>query len=147
MPKNIGLDVEEPKEKCNDKNCPFHGSLKVRGRQFKGTVISSKMHSTATVEWSRTEYIPKYERYEKKRSKVKAHNPKCINAVEGDIVRIIGCRPLSKTKNFVIVEKIGREKLFTERMEAEEESKVREKKKEKPEEEGRKKSAEKEEEE
>jgi small subunit ribosomal protein S17 len=134
MPKNIGLDVEAPKEKCNDKNCPFHGSLRVRGRQFKGVVISSKMHNTATVEWTRTEYLPKYERYEKKRSKIKAHNPKCINASEGDIVKICGCRPLSKTKNFVIVEKIGKEKLFKERMEAEEESKVKEKIKKKMEE-------------
>jgi small subunit ribosomal protein S17 len=142
MSKNIGLDIEAPKGKCNDNNCPFHGSLRVRGRQFKGIVISSKMHSTATVEWSRTEYIPKYERYEKKRSKVKAHNPKCINAAEGDIVRIIGCRPLSKTKNFVIIEKLGREKLFTERIEAEEESKVKEKKKENPDEEGRKEAKE-----
>lgn len=127
MAKNAGLDVKEPKEKCDDKNCPFHGSLRVRGRQFYGVVISAKMHSTATVEWVRTVHIPKYERYEKKRSKVKAHNPKCINAAEGDLVRIAECRPLSKTKNFVIVEKTGREKLFTERMEAEEEAKVKSK--------------------
>ena len=124
MPKNIGLDIEAPKEICNDRNCPFHGSLKVRGRQFSGVVISSKMHSTATVEWERVQHIPKYERYEKKRSKIKAHNPKCINAAEGDIVKVMECRPLSKTKNFVIVEKSGREKLFTERMEAEEEAKA-----------------------
>jgi small subunit ribosomal protein S17 len=130
MPKNTGLDVEAPKEKCNDRNCPFHGNLKVRGRQFKGVVISSKMHNTATIEWTRTEYIPKYERYEQKRSKIKAHNPKCISAAEGDLVRVIGCRPLSKTKNMVIIEKLGREKLFTERMEAEEEAKVKEKKEE-----------------
>ena len=82
------------------------------------------MHSTATVEWERVQHIPKYERYEKKRSKIKAHNPKCINAAEGDIVKVMECRPLSKTKNFVIVEKSGREKLFTERMEAEEEAKA-----------------------
>lgn len=135
MPNDIGIDVQAPKEKCNDRNCPFHGSLRVRGRQFKGVVISSKMHNTATIEWTRTEYIPKYERYEQKRSKIKAHNPKCINAIEGDLVRVIGCRPLSKTKNFVIVEKFGKERLFTERMEAEEEAKVKEKKESKSEEE------------
>ena len=121
MPKNIGLGIEAPKESCNDNNCPFHGRLKVRGRQFTGVVKSAKIHKTATVEWTRIVQIPKYERYEKKRSTLKAHNPKCINAVEGDLVRIIGCRPLSKTKNFVIIEKIGREKLFKEKMEAEEE--------------------------
>jgi len=143
MPRSVGMDVEAPKEKCNDRNCPFHGSLKVRGRQFKGVVKSAKMHSTATVEWTSIVKIPKYERYEKKRSKVKAHNPKCINAAEGDIVRIINCRPLSKTKNFVIIEKIGREKLFAERVRAEEEAKVRkeqEKTKEEKRAEGRKES-------
>jgi len=35
------------------------------------------------------------------------------------------CRPLSKTKNFVIVGVLGKEKGFKERMEAEEESKVK----------------------
>jgi small subunit ribosomal protein S17 len=131
MGKDIGLGIKEPKETCEDDNCPFHGSLRVRGRQFTGVVISSKMHSTATVEWIRTIHIPKYERYEKKRSKIKAHNPKCINALEGDLVRVIECRPLSKTKNFVIIEKIGRERLFTERMEAEDEAKAKKEKEEK----------------
>lgn len=122
MAKKIGYNIKEPKEKCEDKNCPFHGSLKVRGRQLTGVIRAAKMHNTATMEWTRTIQIPKYERYEKRRSKIKVHNPKCINAVEGDLVRVIGCRPLSKTKNFVIVEKLGRERLFTERMEAEEEA-------------------------
>jgi len=146
MPNDIGIDVQAPKEKCNDRNCPFHGSLKVRGRQFKGVVISSKMHNTATIEWTRTEYIPKYGRYEQKRSKIKAHNPKCINAAEGDLVRVIGCRPLSKTKNFVIVEKLGKERLFTERIEAEEEAKVKEKKEKAEKTEGKNKTEENEEE-
>ena len=53
------------------------------------------------------------------------HNTICINAKEGDIVKIMECRPLSKSKNFVIVEVLGKERLFKERMEAEEESKVK----------------------
>lgn len=135
MPRKIGLDVEAPKQRCEDKNCPFHGSLRVRGRQFAGVVVSAKMHSTATVEWTRLQYIPKYERYEKRKSKIKAHNPKCVGAVEGDLVNVVGCRPLSKTKNFVVIQKLGRERLFTERMEAAEEAKVtKEKEKEKIEE-------------
>jgi len=123
--KNIGLDVKKPKGKCEDNNCPFHGNLKCRGRTFTGTIISIKMQNTATVEWENTRYIKKYERYEKKRSKVKTHNPPCIHAKEGDVVKIIECRPLSKTKNSVIVEVIGKEKGFAERMEAEDEAKVK----------------------
>ena len=83
------------------------------------------MQKTVNVEWEWQNYLRKYERYEKRRSRVKAHNPSCINANEGDIVRIMECRPLSKTKNFVVVEVLGREKGFEQRMEAEEESKVK----------------------
>lgn len=123
--KNIGLNVKKPKGKCEDSNCPFHGNLKCRGRTFTGTIISEKMQKSATVEWKRQSYIRKYERYEKKRSKVKAHNPTCIDAKQGDVVKIMECRPLSKTKNFVIIEVMGKEKGFEQRMEAKEESKVK----------------------
>ena len=123
--KNIGLEVSVPKKACQDDNCPFHGTLKCRGRVFTGTVVSSRMQKTVNVEWEWQNYLRKYERYEKRRSRVKAHNPSCINANEGDIVKIMECRPLSKTKNFVVVEILGREKGFEQRMQAEEESKVK----------------------
>lgn|SRR3989344_1550049 len=116
---------EKAKEECRDVNCPQHGRLKPRGRSFTGTVISTKMQKTATIEWEWKNYLKKYERYEKKRSKIKAHNPPCMNAQEGDIVRVMECRPLSKTKNFVVMEIMGREKGFEQRMEAEEESRFK----------------------
>ncbi len=100
--------VEAPKEKCSDKNCPFHGNLKVRGRVFEGVVVSDKMAKTVKVQWERLRYIKKYERYLKTKSKVSAHNPPCINARLGDRVKIMECRPLSKTKNFVVVQIISR---------------------------------------
>lgn len=78
--------------------------LSLRGRTFEGRVVSDKMHKTVTVEWERRKYVPKYERYERRRTKVKAHNPESINAKTGDIVRIVETRPLSKTKNFIVVE-------------------------------------------
>src|SRR3989338_2698046 len=140
MPK-IVLDVKEPKEKCEDENCPFHGSLRCRGRTFIGTIISTKMHKTAVAESVRKHYIKKYERYEKRRTKIKAHNPLCINAKEGDIVRMMECRQLSKTKNFVIIEKMGKEKGFKERIEALEAAKFKETKKELEKEEGEEQDA------
>jgi len=133
--KNIGIKIKLPKKKCNDENCPFHGRLKCRGKVITGTVISTKMQKTVTVEFERQNYIPKYERYEKRRTRIKAHNPECINAKEGDRVKISECRPLSKTKNFVIIESLGKEKGFEERMEALEEGKTRKEEKEKKEEE------------
>lgn len=99
---------EKPKKEvsCGDKKCAIHGNVTTRGRVFTGVVVSDKMHHTVTVEWPRLFYISKYERYEKRRSKLKAHNPPCINAKTGDKVRIAECRPLSKTVKFVIIEKI-----------------------------------------
>ena len=82
------------------------------------------MQLTATIEWGRRKYVTKYERYETARTRLKAHNPVEINAKKGDIVKIVECRPISKTKKFTIVEKVGRERLFEEREARMQESKV-----------------------
>ena len=79
-------------------------NLTTRGRTFTGTVVSSKSQKTATVEWNRRVYVPKYERYQNKRSRVKVHNPPELAAKEGDQVIVKECRPLSKTKHFVITQ-------------------------------------------
>ncbi|MBI2541114.1 30S ribosomal protein S17 [Candidatus Woesearchaeota archaeon] len=121
--KNTGI-ADAPKQECSDISCPFHGGLKVRGRQFTGSVMSAKMKKTAVIEFDRLAFISKYERYEKRRTRLKAHNPDCIGAKEGDVVKIMECRPLSKTKNFVIIQKLGVEKGFKDRMEAREAAKA-----------------------
>nr|AJS12754.1 30S ribosomal protein S17P [uncultured archaeon] len=77
----------------------------LRGRIFEGIVVSDKMQKTVTVEWPRIVYLPKYERYEKKRSRVHAHNPAEISAKVGDKVKIAECRQLAKTVSFVVIEK------------------------------------------
>ena len=104
--RNIGLNVKAPDESCNDKNCPFHGSLPVRGQILTGIVSSTKMQKAVQVKKEYMRYIPKYERYEKRTSAYTAHCPPCIKTKVGDNVRIAECRPLSKTISFVIVEKI-----------------------------------------
>ena len=91
---------------CTDPACAAHGKLPVRGRIFTGKVTAARMQRTATIESERRHFIPKYQRYEKRRTVIKAHNPDCISAKEGETVRIAECRPLSKTKNFVIIEKL-----------------------------------------
>ena len=80
-----------------------HGT---RGRTFTGIVTSDKMQKSVTVEWQRKKFIKKYERYEFKKTKVKAHNPKEIDAKLGDKVRIMETRPISKTKHFTVIEVI-----------------------------------------
>lgn len=126
--RNIGIAIEAPKQSCTDVKCPFHGSLSIRGRQFMGTITSTKTRKTAIVEFERLNFLKKYERYEKRRTKLKAHNPECINAKDGDIVKVMECRPLSKTKNFVIIQKLGVERGFKGKMEARESAKIESKK-------------------
>lgn len=102
--KNIGIDIKPPEKICYDKNCPYHGSLKLRGNIIKGKVVSAKAPKTVIIERHYLHYLPKYERYEKRHSRIPAYNPDCISAKEGDTVTIVECRPLSKTKHFVVVE-------------------------------------------
>jgi small subunit ribosomal protein S17 len=78
--------------------------ISVRGKTFTGTVVSAKMHRTVVVQWERRVLIPKFERYAKRRSKVSAHNPDEIGAAEGDVVKIQETRPISKSKNFTVIE-------------------------------------------
>lgn len=104
MTRDIGLDVNAPEKECSDIHCPFHGTLPVRGQVFTGSVVSDKMNLTVVVKRTFEKLITKYERYEKRQSKLFAHNPPCINAKEGDVVKVAECRPLSKTKRFVVVE-------------------------------------------
>ena len=91
---------------CSDKNCPIHGTLSTRGRSFEGVVVSDKMKKSVTVKWPRMIKVPKFERYYKMSSKVSAHNPDCLNVKSGDRVKISECRKISKTKTFVVVEKL-----------------------------------------
>ena len=107
MKKDIGIDVKPPEKTCEDPKCTWHGQLSVRGRVFTGIVRSAKSHNTVVVEWGYHKLIPKYERYERRKTRVTAYNPPCIHAREGDAVMIAECRPLSKSKNFVVVSKSG----------------------------------------
>jgi len=105
--RDIGYDIKPPKDFCNDRLCPWHGTLPIRGKILKGTIVSDKMQSTVTVRRDYLHFITKYERYEKRKSRIPAHNPKCISAKKGDSVKIAECRPLSKTKHFVVIERVG----------------------------------------
>lgn len=103
------MDVKKPEGSCeniDDENCPFCGSLPVRGRVFEGEVVSDDMEKTVVVSWEYAQELPKYERLERRNTKVYAHNPEIIDAKKGDEVKIAECRPISKTKRFVVVEKL-----------------------------------------
>lgn len=103
--RDIGVDVTPPSDSCEDECCPFHGTLPVRGAIIDGTVISTRMQGTVTVEREYPMYIPKFERYEKRTKRYFAHAPPCMKLEQGDDVRIMECRPLSKKVSFVVIER------------------------------------------
>jgi len=90
---------------CRDRNCPEHGELATRGMTLLGRVVSDKMQKTITVKVEYTVKVPKYERFKRKHTKIKAHKPDCIDVKVGDIVHVAECRPLSKSVHFVVTRK------------------------------------------
>ena len=105
--RDIGLEVPAPKTTCTDDLCPFHGHLKVRGQQFVGKIVSNKMERTAIVEKEHARYMAKFERYERRTSRYAVHTTPCNPVKIGDEVRIMECRPISKTVSFVVVHNRG----------------------------------------
>jgi small subunit ribosomal protein S17 len=109
--RDIGVDVKNPTAEWDgDVNCPFHGSLRLRGQVLEGTIASLGMARTVVVERDNIRYMQKYERYEKRTSALSAHLPSCIGDVAvGDKVKLMECRPLSKTVSFCVIENNGGE--------------------------------------
>ncbi len=103
--RDIGVTDSKPEAECTDRKCPYHGTLSVRGQSIIGTVASARMKGTVIVEKEHRKFENKYQRYERRRSRFPAHLPGCIKVAEGDEVRIMECRPLSKTVSFVVIEK------------------------------------------
>jgi len=101
----LGYDAPQnaSDSKYYDQNCPFTGGLSVKNELLVGVVIKKDTHRSATIGWDRLMYVPKYERYEKRRSRLRVHNPACIDAKIGKKVVVARTRPLSKTKNHVII--------------------------------------------
>jgi small subunit ribosomal protein S17 len=99
------------KVSCADRDCPVHGCLKVRGREFKGTVIK-KFPRRLTIEFERIIPARKYERYYTRKSRIHARLPDClVNEINvGDYILIRECRPLSKILHFVAIKKVSKEK-------------------------------------
>jgi small subunit ribosomal protein S17 len=103
--KNIGFRVKAPTKSCEDPNCPFHGTLKVRGKLLSGKVVSVSSNKFTVVLRESYKRNPKYMRYLKRRAKLHAHLPPCVELKLGDIATVAECRPIAKTVSFVVVDK------------------------------------------
>ena len=82
-----------------------HGDPKRHRQEKVGTVTSAKMQKTIVVEVRRRVQHPVYKRVITKRSKFMAHDEHG-KAHEGDMVRIVESRPLSKNKRWSLKEVI-----------------------------------------
>ena len=76
-------------------------------RTVEGRVVSNKMNKTVTVLVERQVKHALYGKYLRRSTKLHAHDED-NTCNEGDLVRVSECRPLSKTKNWQVVEIITR---------------------------------------
>jgi small subunit ribosomal protein S17 len=72
-----------------------------------GRVVSNKAEKTVAVKLERQVKHPLYGKYIKRSSKVLAHDAD-NSCGEGDLVKIAQCRPISKTKAWLVVEILER---------------------------------------
>lgn len=76
-------------------------------KERTGTVVSDRMEKTIVVSLERTVMHPKYRKYLKRRSRVKAHD-ETNQCQVGDRVRIVECRPFSRDKRWRVSEILQR---------------------------------------
>ena len=85
-------------------------NLGTRGRTFEG-FVTKKFHKRVVVEFERTVFVQKYERFYKKKTRLHARLPDALaNDINiGDYIQIRECRPLSKIIHFIVLGKVKKE--------------------------------------
>ncbi len=78
-------------------------------RTIRGVVVSDKMDKTIVVKAQRLVKHSVFHKYVRRHVKFKAHDEQNL-CKEGDIVRIIECRPISKDKRWRILEIVEKAK-------------------------------------
>jgi len=78
-------------------------------KERMGLVVSDRMHKTVVVAVERTVMHPKYKKYLRRRTKIKAHDETNQSHV-GDRVLIVECRPLSRDKRWRVSKIVERAK-------------------------------------
>lgn len=102
--RNTGIGgVTRPTKACSDIKCPYHGKVGVRGMLFDSRIIQVRAPTMAVAEREYTFFSKKYQRYERRRSRIHAHLAPCLEVKEGDEVLVGETRPLSKSVSFVVL--------------------------------------------
>ncbi len=102
----FGIKVSEPSGSCSDVECPYHGSLKVRGKIIVGRVRSLKMKKAAVIEVEYPAYNSKFMRFERRSSRIHVRVPSCVSVALGDLVAVAECRPLGKNISHIMLGKV-----------------------------------------
>ena len=97
--------MAEKTEETGAQGAEDRGNRKVR----VGKVVSGKMNKTVVVAVERLVKHPLYKKYIKRTTKMYAHDEK-NDARDGDTVRIVETRPLSKLKRWRVQQVIDRAK-------------------------------------
>lgn len=71
-------------------------------RTLTGVVVSDKMNKSATVAVERRVKHPKYGKFVKRSTKFHIHDEQNLCRI-GDLVSISECKPMSKTKSWILV--------------------------------------------
>ncbi len=85
-------------------------------RVLTGRVTSDKMDKTVTVLVDRRVMHPLYKKFIRRSKKYAAHDETNVCHV-GDVVRIEECRPISKRKTWLVIERNGEALRHAQRME------------------------------
>ena len=88
--------------------------IAIRGRIFE-CFVTKKFPTRVVAEFERTVYVPKYQRFYKKKTRLHARLPSTITIDVGDYIRVQECRPLSKIIHFIVIEKVRAAKVKAEK--------------------------------
>ncbi|HNP79788.1 MAG TPA: 30S ribosomal protein S17 [Candidatus Pacearchaeota archaeon] len=75
-------------------------------KRLTGLIVSNKMEKTVVVKVERIKEHPIYKRRYKVHKKYKAHVENSKDFEEGQKVMIEECRPISKDKKWIVIEKV-----------------------------------------
>ncbi len=88
-------------------NTEMKPDIEKKQRTVQGRVVSNKMDKTVTVLVERQVKHELYGKYIRRSTKLHAHDAE-NSCNEGDVVRVAECAPMSKTKNWRVVEIVER---------------------------------------
>lgn len=100
----------------------MESKVKQYKRILEGVVVSNKMDKTIVVQVESRQKHPLYGKTISRKKRYKVHDEK-NECVEGDVVRIIECRPISKDKKYRLTKVVKRaERIEADSIESEVES-------------------------